>query len=75
MSLESQLSIPRLRALSGYAYARGDAYLRDGRVARCERVGDVVRGTVVGTRRYEVELVLGARTLDSHCTCPMGAGF
>ncbi|HTR51864.1 MAG TPA: DEAD/DEAH box helicase [Kofleriaceae bacterium] len=75
MSLDAQLSIPRLRALSGYAFARGDAYVREGRVVQCEREGDVLRGTVVGTRTYEVELALGGTTLESECTCPMGQGF
>jgi superfamily II DNA or RNA helicase len=75
MSMEAQLSVPRLRELSGYAFARGDAYVRQGRVVRCERAGNVLRGTVIGTRTYEVELALVARTLASACTCPMGAGF
>src|SRR5436305_11544249 len=75
MSLDAELSIPRLRKLSGYAFARGDAYLREGRVVQCERAGNVLRGTVVGTRTYEVELALGGSTLESACSCPVGVGF
>ena len=52
MSLDAQLSIPRLRALAGYAFERGDAYVRQGRVLRCETAGGRVRGTVVGTQPY-----------------------
>src|SRR4051812_4421196 len=75
MSLDAQLSIPRLRAASGYAFARGDAYLREGRVTRCQRDGNVLRGTVMGTQPYQVELALDARTLESSCTCPVGESF
>ena len=76
MSLDSELSITRLRAIAGYAFERGDAYMRQGRVLRCERAdAGVVRGTVVGTQTYQVELSIEGRRLEARCTCPMGGGF
>jgi superfamily II DNA or RNA helicase len=75
MSLDAQLTASRLRTLAGYAFARGDAYFRDGRVSHCEQAGDVIRGIVTGTSDYHVEVAVRAHGLFSHCTCPVGSGF
>jgi superfamily II DNA or RNA helicase len=67
----SVISRERLRSLAGYAYARGEAYWRDGRVRSCERDGNRLRGTVDGGERYLVEVALTGATMASSCSCPV----
>ncbi|CAN5724400.1 hypothetical protein BH11MYX3_BH11MYX3_16680 [soil metagenome] len=71
MSLEAQLTTGALRAHAGYAFARGDAYFRGGKVEAAAMRGDELTGIVVGTQRYHVRVFLEAGQLASTCTCPM----
>jgi hypothetical protein len=74
--LANVLTASRLRAVAGMAYARGEAYWRDGHVVAYTVVGDdAVEGIVVGGARYHVRLTIGERELDASCTCPVGETF
>jgi len=49
---------------------RGEAYVRDGRVAVVLSTPEVFSAVVRGTRRYDVTLTLAADRLKASCTCP-----
>ncbi len=72
MSLLAALTIPRLRAMSGPAFGRGEAYLREGRVISCAYGGDALDGLVQGSERYRVLIAVEAGRLVTRCTCPVG---
>ena len=72
MSLETQLTASNLRAIAGFAYARGEAYFRAGNVESCTVLGDAIEGVVVGTDRYQVRVAIVNGGLVSTCTCPVG---
>ncbi len=74
MSLDSGLTVERLRQLAGYAFPRGDAYWREGRVRSCAREGEALIGVVVGTEPYTVQVRVSGRTLVGDCSCPVGDG-
>jgi superfamily II DNA or RNA helicase len=71
VSLATVLTPGRLRSLAGYAYPRGEAYWRDGRVVACELDGDTLDGVVVGTTRYRVMVSIEHGQLVTDCTCPV----
>jgi len=73
VSVESLLTPQRLRAMAGYAFARGDSYWREGRVLSCVRDGDTLDGVVAGGARYHVRMRAVRGALVSDCTCPVGA--
>ena len=75
MSLAQQLTVPRLRALAGAAFARGDAYWRQQRVVSCEASAGGLSGIVIGSEAYQVHVAAGPFGLVSECTCPVGAGM
>ena len=60
-----------LRALAGPAFARGEAYWRDGAVRSCKTIDDHVEGVVVGSSFYNVRLAMRNGSLASECTCPV----
>ncbi|MCX5742752.1 MAG: SWIM zinc finger family protein, partial [Proteobacteria bacterium] len=62
----------QLRAIAGYAFARGKAYLEEGRVLECTGEGDVIEGRVEGEEIYAVHVEVTPRALVAHCTCPVG---
>jgi hypothetical protein len=61
----------RLRALAGPAFARGEAYWRDGAVRSCKVADGHVEGVVVGSSFYQVRLAMQNGALASECTCPV----
>jgi uncharacterized Zn finger protein len=61
-----------LRRLAGSrSYERGEEYFRGGCVEGLVIEGDALTASVLGTRRYRVELRL-ERDLEHACTCPIG---
>jgi len=72
VSLEVLLTPSRLRALAGYAYARGEQYMRTGRVRACARTDGGLDGIVVGSALYRVRVHASERALHAECTCPVG---
>nr|CCD27753.1 predicted SNF2/helicase domain-containing protein [Stigmatella aurantiaca Sg a15] len=70
MSLSTLLTSENLRATAGNAFARGEAYWREGRVLSCVLEKDVLDGRVVGTSEYRVRVAAPSGTLVSNCTCP-----
>ena len=70
--LPGVLTIRTLRLLAGSAFARGEAYHRDGRVESYRVDGDTVDGVVLGGERYITRLSAGQGVLHTRCTCPVG---
>ncbi len=73
MSLDAVLTTTALRSLAGYAYARGDAYWREGRVVSCDWDAARVEGVVQGEARYSVLLTTEGNQLVADCSCPVVA--
>lgn len=71
MSLPTLLTAENLRATAGSAFARGEAYWREGRVLSCTLENDALDGLVVGTARYRVRVSAPSGVLVSDCTCPV----
>ncbi|MDY7233182.1 DEAD/DEAH box helicase [Hyalangium rubrum] len=71
MSLPVLLTAENLRASAGGAFARGEAYWREGRVLSCVFEDDVLEGLVEGTARYRVRLKALSGALVGQCTCPV----
>ncbi len=71
MSLETLLTTGSLRLLAGYAYSRGEAYFRGGKVETCVMHGSGLQGVVVGSERYQVRVEAAQGQLVTACTCPM----
>jgi len=72
VSLESELTASNLRAIAGYAFPRGEAYFRAGKVETVTVLGDGIEGVVIGSERYEVRVSIANGRLVSSCTCPVG---
>nr|MDQ3369944.1 hypothetical protein [Myxococcota bacterium] len=72
MALRDVLTEPRLRALAGYAFERGQKYWYQGHVASWEAGDDALTGVVVGTQRYAVRIEARGSSLDVRCMCPVG---
>ncbi|HKO43738.1 MAG TPA: SWIM zinc finger family protein [Pyrinomonadaceae bacterium] len=69
----SQLDIRTLRALAGDRwFARGEAYLQQGRVSVLTEHEGTLAATVRGTRNYEVSLRVDEDGLQFSCSCPLG---
>jgi superfamily II DNA or RNA helicase len=66
------LTIPRLRAMAGQAYVRGEDYWRQGRVLAFALSLDSLGGVVKGGETYRVLLKADAGRLVGTCTCPVG---
>jgi superfamily II DNA or RNA helicase len=66
------------RYLDGFdplSRARGEAYLRGGRVLSVVRLSDtILRAEVLGSRRYTVELTRNGEGWTDTCTCPLASG-
>ncbi len=71
MSLPTLLTPENLRATAGSAFARGEAYWREGRVLSCALENDALDGLVMGTEKYRVRVTAPGGTLVSQCTCPV----
>ncbi|SET20841.1 DEAD/DEAH box helicase [Stigmatella erecta] len=71
MVLPVLLTSENLRAAAGGAFARGEAYWREGRVLSCVLDKDALDGLVRGTEEYRVRVSALSGTLVSHCTCPV----
>ncbi len=61
------------RLASPRSYARGEAYLDEGRVGLLRAGADRVSATVQGSESYTVELRAQKGLLRSVCSCPVGA--
>jgi len=66
-----EISERQLRAAAGPAFARGEAYWRDGAVRSCTIAGDTIEGIVAGSSLYRVRLSMRNGMLTSACTCPV----
>ncbi|MBN1208064.1 MAG: DEAD/DEAH box helicase [Myxococcaceae bacterium] len=71
MSLPALLTAENLRAAAGSAFARGEAYWREGRVRSCALENDSLNGLVEGTAKYRVRVTAPDGALVSDCTCPV----
>jgi len=69
VSLDALLTPTHLRALAGYAYARGVDYMRRGRVKSCEVTPSGLAGVDAGTQPYEVRVFAHGRGLHAECAC------
>jgi superfamily II DNA or RNA helicase len=69
------LTVRYLRTMSGSAFARGEAYWREGRVESCGITDNVLDAVVVGGARYHVRMSTRASLLLSSCTCPVGTSL
>ena len=65
----------QLKTLAGYAFARGRAYVDEGRVLACRDDGTTIEGIVHGQAPYAVRVVAHGARLTSDCTCPVGTSF
>ncbi len=72
MSVESVLTVERLRDVAGFAFDRGHRYWKEGRVVSGVREGDTLDGVVEGGERYRVRVFAGTKRLSAECTCPVG---
>ncbi len=66
------LTVRALRVLAGSAFARGEAYWREGRVESYAVNHGALDGVVVGTERYQAQLTTSNGVLIARCTCPVG---
>jgi uncharacterized Zn finger protein len=62
--------IAALKRLAGAAFARGEAYHRDGRVELLAIEPRRVLAQVAGTEDYRVNLLGKGETIKGECTCP-----
>src|ERR1700689_4244882 len=62
--------IAALKRLAGAAFARGEAYHRDGRVQNLAIEPRRVLAQVAGTDNYRVNLLGRGETIKGECTCP-----
>ena len=69
--LASLLTTERLRALSGFAFERGQQYWREGRVLACALDEGTLDGIVTGGITYHVRVVARGGDLAASCTCPV----
>ncbi|QRN97319.1 DEAD/DEAH box helicase [Archangium violaceum] len=74
MSLPALLTAENLRATAGNAFARGEAYWREGRVLSCVLENDALEGLVSGTQQYRVRVSAPRGSIVAHCTCPAWDG-
>jgi hypothetical protein len=66
-----RFDIVALRRLAGSAFARGEAYHRDGRVEILAIEPRRVLAQVAGTEDYRVNLLGKGETIKGECTCPV----
>jgi superfamily II DNA or RNA helicase len=71
MLLPTLLTAENLRATAGSAFARGEAYWREGRVLSCVLEDDALDGLVEGTAKYRVRVTAASGALVAECTCPV----
>lgn len=72
-SLESLITPGRLLEMAReVTYARGAAYVRDGRVRDLALVDGILAAQVDGTETYRVRLFKQGEGLEFDCTCPVG---
>jgi uncharacterized Zn finger protein len=73
MSSLNDLSIRKIRSLAGDLwFARGEAYLEQGRVRDLTEHQGALSATVSGTSEYRVRLWVQRGEIASSCTCPLG---
>ncbi len=65
-----RFDVEALRRLAGAAFARGEAYHRDGRVEILAIEPRRVLAQVTGTEDYRVNLIGAGETIKGECTCP-----
>jgi tetratricopeptide (TPR) repeat protein len=65
-----RFDIAALKRLAGAAFARGEAYHRDGRVEILAIEPRQVLAQVAGTEDYRVNLLGKGETIKGECTCP-----
>src|SRR5947207_3875991 len=67
------LSILNIRSLAGDRwYARGEAYLQQGRVSDLRADGRRLTANVTGTKTYRVRLSCRNSRIEFSCSCPVG---
>ena len=69
--LATLLTTERLRALSGYAFERGQQYWREGRVLACALDEGTLDGIVTGGIAYHVRVAARGGDIAASCTCPV----
>ena len=65
-----RFDVEALRRLAGAAFARGEAYHREGRVEILAVEPRRVLAQVTGTEDYRVNLLGKGETIKGECTCP-----
>ncbi|MGB3583749.1 MAG: SWIM zinc finger family protein [Roseiarcus sp.] len=70
-----RFDIAALKRVAGAAFARGEAYHRDGRVELLAVGPERVLAEVSGTEDYRVRLVRKGETFGGECTCPAFEDF
>jgi uncharacterized Zn finger protein len=65
-----RFDVEALKRLAGAAFARGEAYHRDGRVEILAIEPMRVLAQVAGTEHYRVNLLGAGETIKGECTCP-----
>ena len=70
-----RFDIAALKLVAGAAFARGEAYHRDGRVELLAVGPGRVLAEVSGTQDYRVRLVRKGETFGGECTCPAFEDF
>ena len=65
-----RFDVEALRRLAGAAFARGEAYHREGRVEILAIEPRRVLAKVMGTEDYRVNLLGKGETIKGECTCP-----
>ena len=65
-----RFDVTALRRLAGAAFARGEAYHRDGRVEILDIEPRRVLAQVAGTEDYRVNLLGAGETIKGECDCP-----
>ena len=71
MKLRRLLTREALRALTGATtFARGEAYLAQGRVMAWTETAGQIEAVVQGSQSYQVRFWVRGKTLAYSCTCP-----
>jgi uncharacterized Zn finger protein len=67
------LNVPNIRSLAGDRwFARGEAYLQQGRVSDLNADSYRIIAKVTGTETYRVRLSCRSSRIEYSCTCPVG---
>jgi uncharacterized Zn finger protein len=67
------LNVARVRSLAGERwFARGEAYVQQGRVTNLRVSGNSISGSVSGTETYRVKISCSNSRISYDCSCPVG---